>query len=270
MRFFEWVNERHSIWRRRDAGEEVWTEDPIMLEWAFTNVFRQLDRGTVALRDLLKICPPDRVTWTVTWYRLFNRDTHARRWLDRGVAPTADKLIAHMDQLYNDSVPIFPNAHQSLLGTRWSSGAGAAAIEQCWQRRAELDDAVLTNSMHQVFEAAKSLPMVGAFTAYEIANDLRHVLMTNSVVDARLWANVGPGSAQGLRRLGLPPSLLSMQMLLARASTELDDNVRPHLGGAWPPFELAEIEHSLCEYHKYERCRTGGARLRRRFRRGES
>jgi hypothetical protein len=33
----------------------------------------------------------------------------------------------------------------------------------------------------------------------------------------------------------------------------------------WPPFEIREIEHSLCEFDKHQRCLQGQGRPRQRF-----
>ena len=47
-RLFAFANERHMIYRRREAGESPpWTADPILCNYRFTNVYRELDRVTI-------------------------------------------------------------------------------------------------------------------------------------------------------------------------------------------------------------------------------
>ena len=49
--FYEWINERHSIYQKRIRGDSPpWTEDPILREYKFTNPFRENDRTTVYMR----------------------------------------------------------------------------------------------------------------------------------------------------------------------------------------------------------------------------
>ena len=49
--FFKYINERHQIYCRRQAGIQApWTEDPIIKEFSFCNVFRELDSVTIWLR----------------------------------------------------------------------------------------------------------------------------------------------------------------------------------------------------------------------------
>ncbi|THH15300.1 hypothetical protein EW146_g5161 [Bondarzewia mesenterica] len=44
---FSFIAERHAIHQRRIAGEAFpWTDDPVLLKYSFTNVFRVLDRMT--------------------------------------------------------------------------------------------------------------------------------------------------------------------------------------------------------------------------------
>ena len=52
--FWYWVNERHSIYLRKAAGDpRPWTKDPILQRYKFTNVFRELDMGTKWLRECI-------------------------------------------------------------------------------------------------------------------------------------------------------------------------------------------------------------------------
>ena len=51
-RFFSYINERHAIYIRRQAGvKPFWTEDKILQTYSFCNVFRELDTVTIWLRE---------------------------------------------------------------------------------------------------------------------------------------------------------------------------------------------------------------------------
>lgn len=263
MTFFGWINERHLIWCRHEVGKTPLTSDPIMRKYRFTNVFRQLDRGTLKLREMLRKCPRDAITWTVLWYRMFNRVDHADEWIRRRSVPlSVDELLSQFWDRQFEGMKVFSNAHQVSLGTA-SCDDMEMALHVAYARKDKLTQACVNERMRDVFECAVTLPYIGPFTAYEITCDLRHILM--SPTDALSWANLGPGSKKGLERLNLPTTVESMKRLLREAPSQLGVGVLPHLNGAWPPFELQEIEHSLCEYHKYERFRLGGARPRRVF-----
>lgn len=47
MTFLHFVDERHRVWQRRQAGDpQPWTADPVLATRKFTNVFRLLDPGS--------------------------------------------------------------------------------------------------------------------------------------------------------------------------------------------------------------------------------
>ena len=73
---FYWMAERHSIHQRRLAGEETWTDDPILQEYKFTNLFRIFDRNTQFV--LRQVIPGGESGLTETCFRvilfrMFNR-----------------------------------------------------------------------------------------------------------------------------------------------------------------------------------------------------
>ncbi len=53
--------------------------------------------------------------------------------------------------------------------------------------------------------------------------------------------------------------VFSAKILYSGAATRCSELIRRHVGeeAIWPPLELREIEHSLCEFDKYERVRLG-------------
>ena len=129
--------------------------------------------------------------------------------------------------------------------------------------------------MRAAFDEMIEYYMVGRFVAYEIVCDFRHTPLLNNATDKLTWANMGPGAKRGLKRLGMPhkgpeQGIDSMVRLYKTAKRYVGSHLRPHIitkatHPNYPPFELREIEHSLCEFDKYERVRTGAGRPRELF-----
>jgi hypothetical protein len=127
------------------------------------------------------------------------------------------------------------------------------------------------------------LDYFGPFTAYEIASDLRHTYVCRDASDIRSWASFGPGAGRGMSRvMGLPVDtldyrrVLDHKCLLDNALTLLRMSEDPaHWPQEWPRWEMREVEHTLCEFDKYERTRLGegtpkqayGGRKRKSYRR---
>ena len=53
--FWYMCNERHRIFLAKEAGKpKPWTDDPIFQKYKFTNVFRELDRTTIFVRENIR------------------------------------------------------------------------------------------------------------------------------------------------------------------------------------------------------------------------
>lgn len=278
--FFYWINERHRIWVRRQAGApKPWTDDPILRDWKFTNAFRQLDRGTVALHYMLEQVgkvPADLTVFNIMWYRLFNLDTHA---LENGVGFTFDEETKHMmyrelRRLAGSGQKVFTSAHMTTgVAGEPKVESYIRACEHAWANREHIVAQCKAGTMEQVFNALLPGYMIGRFVAYEIVCDLRFVASLwpgGKPTDVTTWANMGPGAARGLTRLGLLPELKFTAQkrgveLMRDLYRESAAHLEPWVLSAPVPFELREIEHSLCEFDKYQRVKRGEGQPRMKF-----
>ena len=95
--FFPFVAERHSIFRKRLAGlPQPWTDDPIMEQFPFTNVFRVLDRNSqYILRNVIRKGSQalNEMFFRVLLFRTFNK---IETWelLDRKLGPLTWKSFS--------------------------------------------------------------------------------------------------------------------------------------------------------------------------------
>lgn len=80
-----WMRERHSIHERRLAGQTPWTEDSILQDYKFTNLFRVHDRNTqFILNEVIPDGPSDltETSFRIILFRTFNRIGTWRRLRD--------------------------------------------------------------------------------------------------------------------------------------------------------------------------------------------
>lgn len=265
---WDWVNERHRIYIHRTAGNpKPWTDDPVLRRFKFTNVFRQLDRGTVWLTDHF-IAPhwndqAELIVHNVAWYRAFNwTGTGKRLGWRRSWRPDDIKMLLHREQARGKQ--IFTGAH-----IVWSEPGSKidGIVDMCrqvWLARHHIAlTAGYTNSLEQTFNLLTQIRGIGGFLGYEIVTDLRHTRLLDQASDINTWANVGPGAFRGLKRIApeirYRDALPAMIRLLeqSRAPGVLEAHV--------PPLELRDIEHSLCEFDKFQRAQLGEGRPRSRY-----
>jgi hypothetical protein len=267
-RFWYWIEERHRIYMKRQAGELApWTLDPVLRDYFFCNVFRELDPGTVWLRQGWT----DRhgygsdafdgptLLFNIIKYRLFGTERagaalgYQTAWDDSMAAITTRLLTqARMDG------PIYTAAYMHSGGL----ADHVKLLGDVWADRHNLYGRIVADRTIQgATKILTEIPHFGPFMAYEVATDLRHTPVLDGAPDTMTWANPGPGSWRGLRRIfpyvSKAEAVAAMALLLLWSQSKLAAYV--------PPLEMRDIEHSLCEFDKYERASQPGVVGLRRY-----
>jgi hypothetical protein len=291
--FWYWISERHRIYLKRAAGEpKPWTNDPILRDYKFTNAFRELDRGTVWLRENFLephrydhregcawyTCDPEDeqcdcglgglIAFNICWYRMFNWwGTGAflgwqTDWNVEEITKKLEDRLANGHQVFTGAHIVYSppgfgkiDAIAKVCADLYHVCVAAGALETCCRE---------DRSLQVVFETLKTVHCVGGFLAYEMVSDMRHTRLLEDATDIMTWANPGPGAQRGLRRLERASrpdrnAIESMRTLLTRSygMGMLPDWV--------PALEMRDIEHSLCEFDKYCRVKFGEGQPRSRF-----
>lgn len=279
--FWYWINERHRIYlKKRNKKGWPWTDDKILQTYKFTNVYRQLDRVTIEWErryaNLLgrPKLPDADILFHCCMFRLFNWPTTydslyygMSKW-DLGKA--IDILAARQEAC----AKIFTGAYIIPTGGRTDPKHQVIceALDEINTDKAELVAYIRRRpSMYRTCRVLQDYPTVGPFIAYEVACDLRHTRILHDAYDINSWANTGPGAARGVHRLiggtADPPKrsvdyLECMRKLLSMRKRYVGKHLR-HSNG-WP-FEIREIEHSLCEFDKYMRVKNKEGKPRAKY-----
>lgn len=263
--FLQFTKDRHEIYLKKSQGQPApWTDDPVLQQYKFCNVYRELDRGTKYYIDQCNRELDDDASPLVLSiiYRLVNnRDFF--EWI--GGIP---ELVNESDALV-DAAKDYSKMYGTFVGDSYMTFACSRKGET---KADSLGRVVDWLGEHfgdwnvDVFEKARTLqeahaalckiPYVGPFIAYEILCDLFHIgyLPQFSIND---WTNVGPGAKPSLATL-FPCSL-------ATEMEQIKEVQRLHNTSDWPyePLNLRNIEHSLCEWRKYCNLQTGKGKKRK-------
>lgn len=271
--FFYWINERHSIYIKYKVNKEPWpwTDDPILREYKFTNVLRELDSGTVWLREnwLKPYAAHTSLFFNICLYRQFNRiETAQRLGFTENWNPV--EAEARLREFRRAGVSLFTSAHMvwSARGLDKIAHSVWIVLNPIWLNRKEWapkSGETLESAFCRLREVVTGF---GDFVSYEVVTDLRHTRYLENAPDIMTWANAGPGAIRGIKRLhgwqpgqklNFKPEQYTefMRQLLAMSPTYLAANV--------PPLEMRDVEHSLCEWDKYQRAFHGQGRPRVRF-----
>lgn len=272
---------RHAVYTKRAAGKPPpWTDDPVLRTYRFCNVYRELDTVTVWIRENIRepYAGHPHLWFMLAIARQINLPATLQELMDKGAWPVntgwspakARKIMlarqARGDQLYTGAYML--NAH----GRGPEDPSDKAfftcylVLDSVWKARAKITEAFEGDSMQAAHAALLPYHGWGGFTAYEVVCDARYTRYGGKWKDINTFAHAGPGAVRGLNRLiGYPvkdsmaktEALAHMITLLAQVRKLWPRNL--------PTLELREIEHSLCEYDKWQRVLTGEGHPRSKY-----
>lgn len=282
--FFDWINERHAIYLRRAAGEPApWTKDPILRQYKFTNPFRENDRVTVWMRQNWTNPNRDRpwgeIIFNCCLFRSVGTSDFAedhgwvRQW---DPAYTKDLIETRLENKLKTFTGAYIVTNQGLK-LRKSEVVADYFLSPLWVAKDHLakvaEICTTLQGVHKVLGTFRGWGG-GGFMAYEVVTDLNYTPVLQNAMDRFSWANAGPGAKRGLNRLQGRPLNKSisadvanqeMQELLYAAVHYSKNSCGRLRDCPIKQIDMRTIEHSLCEWDKYERVRLGHGRPRSRF-----
>lgn len=279
--FWYWINERHKIYTKRAAGEPgPWTDDPVLRDYRFCNVFRELDTVTIWVEKSIrqKYADSPNLWFLLSIARYINWPESLADILHLSWEPHEhwypDEVIDILAERRRQGKKTFGSAYVLTNGGTTLPKEEYIVnriLDPLWQRHHGYEkdymDTRLGVSLETTWNYLRQFQGMGPFISYEVTTDLRHTRYLRNAPDIMSWANAGPGALRGLNRLlgrvaraPLSPriALGLMRCLLAYANSP-DSPLGAHVPR---PLEMRDIEHSLCETDKYLRAVTGEGRPR--------
>jgi hypothetical protein len=282
--FWSYLNARHAIFLRKQAGTTPLTEDPIFAEYSFCNVFRELDRVTIWVRENIRepFADHPNLWFMLAIARYINWPPTLQAAIDAGAWPTSDnwrpeQLAEVLQARATDGEKVYTGAYtiraEGNKKAPWFGSPKHRYVSEIYLGRLWNDrrswEAFFGGEQRSLRDTwLRFHPYVGwgpSFMAYEVVTDLRHTRYLRGAPDIMTWANTGPGAQRGLNRLlGRPlnASVKDRAVTLMRTLLAEQDQCR---GEHVPPLEMRDIEHTLCEFDKYTRVKNGEGRPRNRY-----
>lgn len=276
-RYFWFIKERHDIYIRRFINKSPWpwTFDSIMRDYKFTNVFRELDRVTIWIREHIRepYAGHPELFFNLMVARLFNWPPTLSNigFIEKWDKEKVYEIVHNM----RESKQKFTTGAYMLTGTFGEKGTKKDdmlvnyCLDPLWRHRKLLDPRVNDTLELAHKRIASKTPGFGPFLTYEVITDLRHTRYLKNAKDIMTWANPGPGAHRGLRRI--------LGLAVDARGTRAGTRERKYILSTWPnteeviylmkyildmvaveefpQMEMRDIEHSLCEFDKYERTR---------------
>lgn len=271
--FFEYSKKRELIRLDKEAGKsKPWTDDPVLLDFSFCNIFREHDKTTIWFRENLRDVVRDsrEALFVTAVFRSYNRISTGEllKSLLLDLPKTYEIFADEAKRRLDGVVPTVTGAYvvRAKNGHPKRTSLIDHVVNQLWQVYPDPD------SLQNIHAMVKRCDFIGDFVAYEFVTDLRHTYLCENAVDINTWASAGPGAARGLARMAgerlnlFNHQLASHQHKMLELMREVLQASRSFWPAEWGKWEMREVEHTLCEFDKYERLRQGQGRTKTIYR----
>lgn len=293
--FFEFVCHRQEIWHKRTVQQlpPSWTEDHILRDFKFCNVYRQLDGGTVAIRKYIENTDitPEKKLFNIIAYRFFNRRDTIEHLFGGLLDPETFDFkyyehrfdnIKQSENIFSNAYLITAHAYKKDYRPKDKHVQILLMLNDLRQRLSDIIGLLQAGSPQdglQIIE--RSVPMAGAFLSGQILLDAAYArdIVAYSGDDFLI---VGPGAHWGLNIIfdkklskkeadsacrylyAIQPqefAKLKTQKGLDWNTVRLQDDNYPNA----PFLMLHDIQNSLCEFRKYWRLKHAEKAKKRYF-----
>ena len=271
------------------------TDDPILRQYRFCNVFRELDRVTVWIRENIRepfadhehlwfmLAAARYINWPETLEELMSLGHRYMEYIpswpsQNDFAPTAltealSRRRARGEKVETGAYMIRAESDRKAPWYDWSKQRYVAEVVlgKLWARRdyisTFLSPGAAAVHMEDVWNILQDKHYTGwgPFMAYQWVVDLRWTRYLRDAPDINTWAAVGPGSRRGLNRLhGRPVDAPLRQEQAVEEMVELRELMaQPGALASWVQLpDLSDVQNALCETDKYLRVKNGEGRPR--------
>lgn len=254
--FWDYLAARNAITVRRLRGDPwPWTDDPVLLRFRFPNVYRELDRGTIYLRELLDRTPEVDRLLTLMTYRHFNRIDTAEVIFPLRLDELESQLrtLGHFPytQAYRTSVNIHLGSHDQIRNS-------LVAVKHWQEHLSELQAFLKAGPLiTEAFDCFSRLPGVGPFLGYLLVCEVLLLGVSSYSENSGTFPHTGSLAclsellAQPIDKAG---AVLMIRRLQDEHELELAQRGFEFIHG---PLTLRHLEDGLCEYGKYVRLGRG-------------
>lgn len=283
--YWRFAAARQSVYEARLAGASPpWTENSVLREYRFTNVFRASDRVSQFLIDQViydgkQRCPDDLVFRTLL-FKFFNRVSTWQS-LERAVGPVSwssyDPVLyaAALNEMAA-SGPVYSPAYvipPPRLGAERKHQNHLRLLELMMDDR--LPEKIgRADGLRQVYEMLAGYPSIGPFLAFQFSIDLNYTPLT--AFDEDDFVVAGPGAVDGIRKC-LGPAAAGLEAEVIRFMVDSQEDHFERLGLSFGGLfgrrlHLIDAQNLFCEVDKYARVahpkaqgRSGRSRIKQRF-----
>lgn len=264
--YWRFAAERHRVYRRRLAGcPGPWTDDPVIREHRFTNVYRAADRvSQYLIRNVIYTGSQDvdEVVFRILLFKFFNKietwellrsEVGTPTWGEFDYATYAaalDEARARGVALYSPAYVVPP----PRLGESTKAANHLRLVET--MMRSDLASIVTSACrLRDVYKALVTYPSVGRFIGFQLAIDLNYSRVVS--FSEMEFVVAGPGALDGIRKCfgaGIAGIEEAVIRYVADNQDRYFDALEIEFDGLFGRrLQLIDCQNLFCEVDKYAR-----------------
>lgn len=288
--FFDFVVKRESIRLSKEAGDFYpWTDDPILSEYKFTNVYRHFDRTSAELiknfYSLHYDDAPEDILMNAALFRYFGTYEFANvvGWQTynefdfEGIKETARVRLANKERVFTGAYVITNQGisapKQEVVVDTFLSGLHKAMPTLLEARKLNNWEA-MASAMRKLMGfggsgfMTKETLLDTTYTGFWPSSEtLFHGHRFTFPEDWESWTPIGPGARRGISRLlGFDEPKAVKEDVCLYNILDMKLKQKDYYPQEWIPLSPHDIQFQLCEFDKYERVRLGQGRPRSKYR----
>ena len=285
--YLYWIAERMEIfWNRVEGKKPPYTNDRILQDHKFTNVYRALDRSSQYLikevigKDHTERYTKEEMFWRVFIYKHFNLpDTWElikEGGFDINLGCALDELGEYLAEKANKGATLYSNAY--MMTTAFLSGKTGKytylkekklrkhqyyfhIFKDELKNGGKLQPILESKTLEEMFNNLVSVTSFGEFTAYQIVQDLNYTSFFD--FGENEFCAAGPGTIRGIHRTfdieGTPDYQEIIKWVQKNFRKLMNEYGIPFKGLIdWDP-KIADLSNCFCETDKYLRGLGGGS-----------
>lgn len=267
---FYWIRERHNIYMaRRNNQPKPWTQDEILQNYRFCNVYRELDKVTIWIANNWRepYAKEDHLWFAMVVARLVNWPDTMKR---MGFVKDLDEyqFVGTIHSIQRAGEKAYSGAY--IVSTNGNAMDKAEYLFQkvltpLWARR-EYFKPTKADTLESFYNRLTTSIGLGSFMAAQVVADMKYAPVLRDAKDWDTFAAPGPGSKRGLNRVYDNPidkpwgSKWHTHLLALK-----DDIDFMTVEAKMPHIHAQDLQNCLCEFDKYERVRLGQGKPRSGF-----
>lgn len=266
--YWKFAVERQEIFFKRiNKIKFPWTDDPVLNEFKFTNVYRATDRvSQYLLKNIIYKGSQDsiEVLFRILLFKIFNK---IETWeiLKQQIGEITYKDFSYdvydriLSDAKNSGISIYSGAYIM------ASAGGAYGHRLKHQNHLKLIKEIIHESLSKKIENLNSLealynhllsyPSIGPFLAYQYAIDINYSNITN--FSEMEFVKAGPGARDGIRKCFLHLGEYSEEdiiKMMTEQQGEEFERLNLSFKTLWGrPLQLIDCQNLFCEVDKYLR-----------------